>query len=248
MDKSIYIISMWDLLWIFIPVTLVIFIFKLWKLKITSPIHGIVRMFIQLLLIGYALNYIFQTGRPAIIFGILTVMLCAAGLIAPRPLEKKTPLIYFLSLISIGVGSIPILIIVILGVVHLSPWYDPRYLIPIAGMIFANSMNAVSIAAERFESESQRSDEVQVAKSTAFKAALIPITNSLFAVGIVSLPGMMTGQILSGVSPLIAVRYQIMVMCMIFSSAGLSSAMYLFFTCRFIDKNNHPMQESPTLG
>ena len=62
---------------------------------------------------------------------------------------------------------------------------------------------------------------------TAYHAAMIPVINSLFAVGLVSLPGMMTGQILSGVSPLIAARYQIMVMCMIFASAGISTAVFL---------------------
>ena len=66
-----------------------------------------------------------------------------------------------------------------------------------------------------------------LARNRAFTAALIPITNTLFAVGLVSLPGMMTGQILSGVSPLLAVRYQIIVMCMVFGSAGISSACYL---------------------
>jgi len=62
---------------------------------------------------------------------------------------------------------------------------------------------------------------------TAYRAAMIPVINSLFAVGLVSLPGMMTGQILSGVSPLTAARYQIMVMCMIFASAGISTAIFL---------------------
>ena len=67
------------------------------------------------------------------------------------------------------------------------------------------------------------------ARLTAYQAAMIPVINSLFAVGLVSLPGMMTGQILSGVSPLIASRYQIMVMCMIFSAAGISTAVFLAF-------------------
>ena len=65
------------------------------------------------------------------------------------------------------------------------------------------------------------------ARNIAFRASLIPITNSLFAVGLVSIPGMMTGQILSGISPLIAARYQIMVMCMVFGAAGISSACFL---------------------
>jgi putative ABC transport system permease protein len=70
------------------------------------------------------------------------------------------------------------------------------------------------------------------ARLTAYHAAMIPVINSLFAVGLVSLPGMMTGQILSGVSPLIAARYQIMVMCMIFASAGISTAIFLTFSRR----------------
>ena len=95
-------------------------------------------------------------------------------------------------------------------------------------MIFANSMNAVSLAAERLFAEMERGVSFKEARKKALQAALIPITNSLFAVGLVSIPGMMTGQILSGVSPFIAARYQIMVMCMIFGSAGLSTALFLW--------------------
>ncbi|HIP59910.1 MAG TPA: ABC transporter permease, partial [Campylobacterales bacterium] len=98
--------------------------------------------------------------------------------------------------------------------------------------IFANSMNAVSIAAERFESEMSRQVGYTDARATSYKAALIPIINALFAVGLVSLPGMMTGQILSGIDPLIAVRYQMMVMLMILGSAGISVAVYLLFLKR----------------
>ena len=100
-------------------------------------------------------------------------------------------------------------------------------MIPLAGMVFANSMNTISVAAERFESERTALNYTS-ARRLAMNAAMIPTINSMFAVGLVSLPGMMTGQILSGVSPLIAARYQIMVMCMIFGSAGISAAIYLF--------------------
>ena len=103
----------------------------------------------------------------------------------------------------------------------------PRYTVPIAGMIFASSMNGISLAAERLQAEMDRNIDYVSARGISLRAALIPITNSLFAVGLVSLPGMMTGQILSGISPLIAVRYQIMVMCMIFSAVGLSSYLFL---------------------
>ena len=89
-------------------------------------------------------------------------------------------------------------------------------------------MNCVSLAGERLFSELEHHGNYAHARNTAFQAALIPITNSLLAVGLVSLPGMMTGQILAGTSPLIAARYQIMVMCMIFSSAGISTALFLW--------------------
>ncbi len=94
-------------------------------------------------------------------------------------------------------------------------------------MIFANAMNAISLAAERFTSELAHQQTYPQARNIAFGTALIPITNSLLAVGLVSIPGMMSGQILSGITPVIAARYQIMVMCMLFASAGLSTALFL---------------------
>ncbi|HNP27196.1 MAG TPA: ABC transporter permease, partial [Nitrosomonas sp.] len=103
----------------------------------------------------------------------------------------------------------------------------PQYMVPLAGMVFANSMNAVSLAAERMNAELSRQVNFEQARNIAMYAAMIPIINSMFAVGLVSLPGMMTGQILSGISPLVAARYQIMVMCMIFATGGLSTALFL---------------------
>ncbi len=90
------------------------------------------------------------------------------------------------------------------------------------------------------DAELEREVAYEAARGIAFRAALIPITNSLFAVGLVSLPGMMTGQILSGVSPLIAVRYQIMVMCMLFGSAGISTA------CFLVSARPHMQERTPT--
>ena len=120
-----------------------------------------------------------------------------------------------------------ILVLITQVVLTLEPWYLPSYMIPLAGMIFANAMNSVSIAGERFSAEISRKSSYQESRNTALMASLIPITNSLFAVGLVSLPGMMTGQILSGVSPFIAARYQIMVMCMVYGSAGIASSIFL---------------------
>jgi putative ABC transport system permease protein len=88
-------------------------------------------------------------------------------------------------------------------------------------------MTSVSLAAERHFSEIEKGVPYEEARRTALGAALIPITNSMLAVGLVALPGMMTGQILSGVDPLMAVRYQILVMCMIYAACGLAAAAFL---------------------
>ena len=88
-------------------------------------------------------------------------------------------------------------------------------------------MAAVSLAAERLFAERAHGLGWEEARLAAYQAAMIPVINSLFAVGLVSLPGMMTGQILSGVSPLVAARYQIVVMCMIFAASGISTALFL---------------------
>lgn len=232
MNTSIYDIAFLNLLWVMIPVAIVIVIYMRWTQDRTTLFYALFRMLIQLILIGYVLTYIFTSKSSYLVILILSVMLVAASLIALRPLQKKYRNLYLYAFISISVGGIFTLFMVIFGVLDLNPWYEPRFLIPLAGMIFANSMNAVSISAERFENESDRGYSYMEARATSYKAALIPIINSLFAVGLVSLPGMMTGQILSGVDPLIAVRYQIMVMLMILGSAGISVAIYLLLMNR----------------
>ena len=88
-------------------------------------------------------------------------------------------------------------------------------------------LNKVKIDTAKEKLKAEKAVKEEKAKAIALRTSLIPITNMLIAVGLVSVPGMMTGQILSGVSPLIAVRYQIMVMCMIFGSSGISAAVFL---------------------
>lgn len=210
-----------------IPVGVVIYIYMRWTEDRITLFYALFRMLIQLILIGYVLTYIFESKSPYLVVLVPSIMLIAASMISLRPVQKRQKSLYLYAFISIALGGVFTLIVVTVGVLELSFWYEPRILIPLAGMIFANSMNAVSIAAERFESERSREVNYTDARAISYKASLIPIINALFAVGLVSLPGMMTGQILSGVDPLIAVRYQMMVMLMILGSAGISVAVYL---------------------
>ena len=211
-----------------IPALVVVVIMYRWALKSRTALYALARMLIQLMLVGYVLTYIFEAKNPAIVVGVLCVMLLAASWISLRPIKAQRNASYIAALVAISVGGIFTLILVTQAVLRLEPWYQPHFVIPLAGMIFANSMNSVSLAAERFAAELNRDSSFVEARNRALNASLIPVINSLFAVGLVSFPGMMTGQILSGVEPLIAARYQIMVMCMIFGSAGISAAGYLF--------------------
>ena len=227
MNASVQAISFPSIIWVFLPVAVVIAVLIRWTSAGRTALYAIARMLIQLMLIGYVLVYIFEADEAWIIATVLAVMLVAASVIAIRPLQKKGPGVLRNAFIAIFIGGVATLALVTQIVIDIEPWFLPRYMVPLAGMVFSGSMNAVSLAAERLESELARSVEFTEARATALNAALIPMINSLFAVGLVSLPGMMTGQILSGVSPVVAAKYQIVVMCMFFSAAGMSSAIYL---------------------
>ena len=227
MNTSVQAITLSGFVWAFVPTVIVIAILYRWALDAASALNALGRMLIQLALIGYVLTYIFETEHEGIIISVLAVMLIAASWIALRPLKNKKQHLYGKALCAIFVGGTLTLALVTQVVLDVQPWFLPRYVVPLAGMIFASSMNAVSLAAERFEAECDRASQYIVARNAALHTSLIPVTNSLFAVGLVSLPGMMTGQILSGVSPLVAAKYQIVVMCMIFGAAGVSAALYL---------------------
>ena len=216
-----------NLTYMLIPVLIVLVILVKWKLNTTYAIYAMSRMLIQLLAIGYLLNTIFASESAQITLFILAVMLLFASWIALNSVKQKRRLLFGKTVASLVVACGFTLAIVIAAVLELSPWYQPRYVIPLGGMILANAMNSISLAAERFQSEINNKTDNNEARNIAFNAALIPTINVLFAVGLVSLPGMMTGQILSGVSPFIAARYQIMVMCMIFASSGLAAACFL---------------------
>jgi putative ABC transport system permease protein len=232
MGTALTAISVQGLIIAILPAAVVIGILFRWSADPKTAVVATLRMLIQLLLIGYVLIYIFESDRPAFIIGILMVMLTIASWIAIRPLQKKQPQMYFNSLFAITVGSVPTLALVSQVVIDVQPWFSPRFVVPLAGMIFAGSMNTVSLAAERLQSEFDRGTPFVEARRIALQASLIPITNSLFAVGLVSLPGMMTGQILSGISPLVAAKYQIVVMTMLFGASGISAALYLVLADR----------------
>jgi len=223
---------------VFIPTIFLLVVMFRWQLKAFTGLYANIRMVLQLFLVGYFLTYVFETKEPVVIILLVGVMIGVSAWIAFRSFEEKDVKSYFIFFISIGLPGLVLLGLVTQFVLQMQKWFEPSLVVPIAGMIFANSMNTVSLAAERFESEIKRDKDYFNARRLSLEASLIPQINTLFAVGLVALPGMMTGQILSGIDPIIAVRYQIMVMWMTFGSGGLAAVMYLLLRMRLIKKFN----------
>lgn len=207
------------------------------RLGLLKPlIWGSVRTFVQLGLIGYALTYIFAINNLFLIVLILTLM-C---IVASRTAVNRTPNVgkfpVFLSFISLWVSTFFVGSIVMVLIISPEPWYSARIIIPIFGMILGNSMNGIALSLDRLFSE-VRSRILEVEALLSFgatpweavldcvkeslRAGMTPTINSLMVVGLVSLPGMMTGQILGGADPQQAVRYQIVVMLMIAAAVAI---------------------------
>ena len=215
-----------NFLYLLLPLAIIWYYYREWVDDSTEVIYATIRMLVQLILVGYVLIYIFENDSWYIGAFLIFIMISMSSYIVLRNIDNRTLSSYFIIFFAIAIGGTINLFLVIEFIFELTPFYEPRYVIPIAGMIYANSMNAVSLAAERYEKEILISSSHDALKRT-FKASMIPVINSFLAVGIVSLPGMMTGQILSGVDPLVAVRYQIVVLAMILGSSGLSVILYL---------------------
>jgi putative ABC transport system permease protein len=197
-----------------------------------------IRTFLQLLAVGYILKYIFAFDQwYLVVFALLVMIIVAVRTVTGRQKKHTKELPYLVGL-AMTAGSGVTLFVAAQILLQIKPWYEPHYLIPLAGMVIGNSMNGSTLAIERIDSEIEaRKMEIeaylalgatarQAASAcirAAMKAAMIPTINSMMVVGIVSLPGMMTGQILSGTSPLIAVKYQIIIMYMIAFSVAVSS-------------------------
>jgi putative ABC transport system permease protein len=196
------------------------------------------RMTIQLIIAGYLLVYIFDNRSLWIIALVLVVMESFAVYNAiKRTNLKLSPAIKRIMAIAIPVGSLVSLAFFLVGIVGGDAWQNPQYVIPLAGMIVGNAMTGVALGTNRLvdgmrthrasiETALMLGATPQVASHqvvrNAFDAALLPTINSMVSIGIVALPGMMSGQILSGISPLIAIRYQIAIMLGIMGGVAFS--------------------------
>ncbi len=201
------------------------------------------RMTIQLILIGYVLVLIFKNPHPLITISYFLVMIgFAINTIFRRFRGKLSREMKRVIIIAMASGSLTTVLYFILVVIQASPWFNPQYFIPIAGMITGNSMTGISLGVKTLH-ERMTSDRAQIEESlslgastsrashtivnSAFESAIMPTIQSMLGMGIVSLPGMMTGQILSGTLPVTAVAYQIAIMMAITGAVSLSVILML---------------------
>ena len=205
------------------------------------------RMVTQLLLVGYVLVLLFKTQSAWAGLGVLAFMVTVSLIIAVRTVKKHRWMAWRDALLAIAIGGGTVFAVVIVGVMGLDPWYRLDKMIPLAGMIFSNAMTAITLGADRFQAERAAGHGLEKSRGVAWRASLIPQMNAFLAVGLVALPGMMTGQMLAGVNPVMAARYQILVMAMVLSSAGFSVAIFLARTmAREQGENNEePAQKNP---
>ena len=209
---------------------------------------------VQLLLIGFVLEWVFRVNRWYVVVAMMSIMTVVAGFAAIQRTGVRYPGILITSVFATWASSWLMAALALFAIVRVRPWYTPQYAIPLLGMILGNTLNGVSLGLDRLGSElSGKRDEVEsmlALGATRWEAALgpiqqsvktglIPTINAMMVVGIVSLPGMMTGQLLAGTSPVEAVKYQIVIMFLIASGAALGTVLAVLLSFRRLFNADH---------
>ncbi|VAW70154.1 Probable iron export permease protein FetB [hydrothermal vent metagenome] len=209
------------------------------KLGISRQLYiAAARTTVQLLLIGLVLKTLFASTSVLFILLIAFIMISVAGweILSRQQRKLKGWWGFGISTGSLFISSFLITILCLFAVIQADPWYSPQYAIPLLGMLLGNTMTGIALGMDRLIHTAWQQRPVieqrlmlgQTANQAitdirreAMRAGMIPIINSMAAAGLVSLPGMMTGQILAGAAPVEAVKYQILIMFMISSGTGL---------------------------
>ncbi|QUI22506.1 iron export ABC transporter permease subunit FetB [Vallitalea pronyensis] len=202
-----------------------------------------IRMTLQLILTGYVLQFVFDNPNAFITIGIIILMeLFAIYTIFKKFKGKLSHPLKKVIAVAMSIGTFSCIVYFLLVVIRINPWFDPRYFIPIAGMLIGNSMTGISLGIhsliEGMTVKRAIIEEALILGATpqkasrtvinnAFDAAILPTINSMVGMGIIFLPGMMTGQILGGADPTTAIAYQIAIMLGILGSVALTVVIML---------------------
>lgn len=198
------------------------------------------RTTVQLLLVGVILKALFEHVQLAWIALMALVMLAIAGreVMARQQRRFSGWRGYGLGVFAMFVSAFAVAVLALVVIIGNRPWYQPQYAIPLLGMLLGNTMNGIALGLDRLTSGAwqQRAvietrlmlgqaatEAIADVRWEAMRVGMIPIVNAMAAAGVVSLPGMMTGQILAGAAPLEAVKYQILIMFLITAGTGFGT-------------------------
>lgn len=212
-----------------------------WRLKLGLAgqlITAAIRTAVQLFLVGFVLKALFAHASPLWVGAAARIMLVAAAREVVSRQQRRFAGWWAFSVgtLSMAVSSLAVTILASVVVIGIEPWYDPQYLIPLLGMLLGNTMTGIALSLDRLTQTAweQRdiikarlalgqtwSEAIGTAAQESVRSGMIPIINSMAVAGSVSLPGMMTGQIIAGSPPGEAVKYQILIMFLIAGGTGL---------------------------
>ncbi len=205
------------------------------------------RTLIQLLLLGYVLVPVFRLENPYLMAGMAALMITLAAREGVRRSSRRYQGALLNTFWSLLLAASVTLAVTMRLVLHLQPWWQPRYLIPLLGMVLGNALTGVSLGLDRCLGEltegRTRVEALLAFGATRWEASrpvvveslrtgLIPILNSMSVVGLVTIPGMMTGQMLGGTDPALAARYQIMIMFLVASATALGVGLAVLLSVR----------------
>ncbi|EPR44706.1 Conserved hypothetical protein CHP00245 [Desulfovibrio sp. X2] len=212
---------------------------RVWRLGLERDlVVGTIRTFAQLFLMGYVLTFVFSVHNPALVALVFVVMVASAAHIVRGRVKERKVNVTVPVFVSMFASYFVVSVLVTGVIVQARPWWQPEYFIPLSGMVVGNSMTAIALALDRLLSELRdKRERVEMllalgadmreasadAVREALHAGVMPSVNSMMGVGLVFIPGMMTGQILAGADPLAAIRYQIVVMLMLVGATALGS-------------------------
>ena len=217
------------------------------KLASTAGI-AVTRMVVQLVLVGLYLEYLFKINNVYVnvLWLLCMLFIGTSAIITSAKLPRK--LLYVPVLIGLLAGLAPLLAVLLLALLQPSPIYSAQYLIPLAGMLLGNSLSGNIVALQRlFGAFRDQQDQYEGALALgatphqacfsfvqqALRQSLAPVLASMATTGLVTLPGMMTGQILGGVDPMLAIKYQLVILVAIFVMLSVSIAVTLALASRF---------------
>jgi putative ABC transport system permease protein len=209
------------------------------------------RMVVQLLLVGLVLRLVFRAASPPVTLGIVLLMIGAAAReVAVRPAQRLRGWAnYRIGAIVVGASSVATVALALLTAIRPSPWFDPRYAIPLMGIVLGSVLNSASLGLDSFFgglNAGRAGIEAQLSLGATMREAcadltrnsirrgLIPLINQMSAAGIITLPGIMTGQLLAGMDPLEAVKYQILLLFLLTGAGAMAAAGAVYLAARSV--------------